>query len=112
MRSRIQGKSVYAERQYLLRLGLVAHVLASTAIMTVFEEHEFAFDEGKKTYYVAAGPTDGPLLIFIHGWPAIAKLWKPQLETFASLGFRVVSPDMPGTSRENSCTPDSMLTHN
>lgn len=60
------------------------------------EENDFTYGDGKKTFYIAAGPTKGPLLIFVHGWPAIGKLWKPQLETFASLGFRVVAPDMPG----------------
>jgi hypothetical protein len=33
------------------------------------------------------------------GWPAIAKTWKHQLETFAGLGFRAVAPDMPGRRR-------------
>lgn len=66
--------------------------------VTVLEEHEFTHGVGgaTKTFYLAAGPPNGPLLIFIHGWPAIAKTWKPQLEAFASLGFRVVAPDMPG----------------
>lgn len=67
--------------------------------MMGLEEHEFSFDIGgttKKTFYVAAGPQDGPLLIFIHGWPAIGKTWQHQLATFGSLGFRTIAPDMPG----------------
>ena len=64
--------------------------------MTAFQEHEFTFGENKKTFYIAAGPHDGPLLIFVHGWPAIGALWKPQLVSFASLGFRCIAPDMPG----------------
>ncbi|KAK4630920.1 Bifunctional epoxide hydrolase 2 [Fulvia fulva] len=63
--------------------------------MVLLEEHEFTWAE-KKTAYLAAGPKEGPLLIFIHGWPAIGYTWKPQLETFASLGFRGIAPDMPG----------------
>jgi soluble epoxide hydrolase/lipid-phosphate phosphatase len=37
--------------------------------MTKFEEHEFTHGEGgeKKTFFLAAGPKDGPLIIFIHG---------------------------------------------
>ena len=42
--------------------------------MPTFEEHEFAHGD-RKTFYVSAGPNDGPLLIFIHGWPAIGKLF-------------------------------------
>ncbi len=66
--------------------------------MIALEEHEFFYDVNgqKKTTYISAGPFNGPLLIFVHGWPAIAKTWKPQLTTFASLGFRVVAPDMLG----------------
>jgi soluble epoxide hydrolase/lipid-phosphate phosphatase len=60
------------------------------------EEHEFTA-EGMRTFFLAAGPEDGPLVIFCHGWPAIAKTWKTQLEAFALLGFRAVAPDMPGT---------------
>ena len=66
--------------------------------MTALEEYEFTYGIGrnKNTFYLAAGPQDGPLLIFIHGWPAIARTWKHSLNTFASLGFRVIAPDMPG----------------
>ncbi|HEY0803687.1 MAG TPA: alpha/beta hydrolase [Pseudonocardiaceae bacterium] len=53
--------------------------------------------------YLAAGPVDGPLLVFVHGWPAIAETWRPQLETFAALGYRVIAPDMRGYGR--SATP-------
>ena len=65
--------------------------------MVKLEEQEFTHSGDKTTFYLAAGPKSGPLLIFIHGWPAIARTWKPQLDVFASLGFRVVAPDMPGT---------------
>ncbi|KEF56125.1 uncharacterized protein A1O9_07706 [Exophiala aquamarina CBS 119918] len=50
----------------------------------------------KTISYLEAGPQDAPLLIFVHGWPAIADVWKPQILTFAGLGFRVVAPDLPG----------------
>lgn len=58
-------------------------------------EHEFTFSSGK-TRYLSAGPTNGPLLIFIHGWIAVSETWKPQLLSFASLGFHVVAPDTRG----------------
>ena len=65
--------------------------------MATIEEHEYTFEDGKKkTFYLAAGPREGPLLIFVHGWPAIAKVWERQLRVFAALGFRAVAPDMPG----------------
>lgn len=62
----------------------------------------------KTIQYISAGPNNGPLMIFLHGWPAIASTWKPQLECFANLGFRVVAPDMPGYggSTANKVTED------
>ncbi|MDG2121496.1 MAG: alpha/beta hydrolase [Actinomycetota bacterium] len=51
------------------------------------------------TGYLAAGPTDGPLLIFVHGWPELSLSWRHQISTFAGLGFRVVAPDMRGYGR-------------
>ncbi|CZT19751.1 uncharacterized protein RCC_05606 [Ramularia collo-cygni] len=66
--------------------------------MVQIEEYSFTYSTNaeKKTTYLAAGPKDGPLLIFVHGWPAIAKTWKVSLEFFANSGFRAVAPDMPG----------------
>jgi len=48
------------------------------------------------TSYLEAGPEDGPLLVFVHGWPGLASTWHYQLEHFAALGYRVVAPDMRG----------------
>jgi soluble epoxide hydrolase/lipid-phosphate phosphatase len=49
-----------------------------------------------KTSYLEAGPQDGPLLVFVHGWPGLASTWHYQFEHFAARGYRVVAPDMPG----------------
>lgn len=37
--------------------------------------------------------------VWFLGWPAIAKTWKSQIDTFSALGFKVVAPDMPGQTR-------------
>ncbi|KAI1622648.1 Alpha/Beta hydrolase protein [Exophiala viscosa] len=50
----------------------------------------------KQFTYLSAGPTDGPLIFLLHGWPAIGLTWKPQLLAWSSLGFHVVAPDLPG----------------
>ena len=49
-----------------------------------------------RTSLVESGPADGPLMIFIHGWPEIGLLWHAQLEHFAAAGLRCVAPDMRG----------------
>jgi soluble epoxide hydrolase / lipid-phosphate phosphatase len=48
------------------------------------------------TSYLEAGPEDGPLLVFVHGWPGLASTWRHQLGHFAARGYRVVAPDMRG----------------
>ena len=53
------------------------------------------------TAYLAAGPVDGPLVIFTHGWPELAISWRHQLPVLAALGFRAVAPDMRGYGRSS-----------
>ncbi|RFU76391.1 alpha beta-hydrolase [Trichoderma arundinaceum] len=68
-----------------------------------YEEHTVTYgDDAKSIFYLAAGPRAGPLIIFLHGWPGIAKTWHPQLQAFAGLGFRVVAPDMPGYGKSTA----------
>lgn len=55
------------------------------------------------THYWEAGPADGPLMIFLHGWPGIGLMWRSQLEAFAAEGWRCVAPDMRGYG--NSSAP-------
>lgn len=64
-------------------------------------ENTFTHSGDKKTFYWSAGPTDGPLIIFIHGWPANGETWKPQLLALAALGFRTVAPDCRGYGRSS-----------
>ena len=49
-----------------------------------------------RTVWIEAGPSDGPLMIFIHGWPELGLVWRAQLDHFAAAGWRCVAPDMRG----------------
>jgi pimeloyl-ACP methyl ester carboxylesterase len=49
-----------------------------------------------RTSWIEAGPANGPLLIFIHGWPELGLVWRYQIEHFAAQGWRCVAPDMRG----------------
>lgn len=49
-----------------------------------------------RTTWIEAGPADGPLMIFIHGWPEIGLLWRAQIDHFAAIGWRCIAPDMRG----------------
>ncbi|RWA08361.1 hypothetical protein EKO27_g6747 [Xylaria grammica] len=71
--------------------------------MATITEHDASYADGAKTlHYLAAGPSSGPLIVFLHGWPGIALTWKHQLQAFALLGFRAVAPDMPGWGKSTS----------
>ncbi len=40
--------------------------------------------------------SDGPLVLFAHGWPESWYSWRHQLTALSEAGFRVVAPDMRG----------------
>ena len=70
--------------------------------MASVSEHHVAYADNKHIHYYAAGPVNGPLILFLHGWPATGITWKFQVDIFAGLGFRVVAPDMPGYGRSTA----------
>lgn len=45
---------------------------------------------------LAAGPTGGPPVLLLHGFPEGAESWLPQLEALAGAGLRAVAPDLRG----------------
>ncbi len=57
--------------------------------------------ERHTTFYLAAGPEDGPLIICVHGWPELSMSWRHQLPALAALGFRAIAPDMRGYGRSS-----------
>jgi pimeloyl-ACP methyl ester carboxylesterase len=63
-------------------------------------EH-IAKTRGHATFYLACGPADGPVIIFVHGWPELSISWRHQLPVFAALGFRAIAPDMRGYGRSS-----------
>ncbi|MDB5073684.1 MAG: hypothetical protein JWM87_4795 [Candidatus Eremiobacteraeota bacterium] len=69
--------------------------------MPAITEHVFR-SERHETFYLECGPADGPLMIFVHGWPALSVMWRDQLEHFGALGYRCVAPDMRGYGRSSA----------
>jgi len=59
---------------------------------------------GHTTHYLAAGPEDGPLIVFVHGWPELSLSWRHQLPALAGLGFRAIAPDLRGYGRSTVYT--------
>ena len=46
----------------------------------------------------ADGPGDGPLVLFLHGFPQTSHTWRAQLPVLAAAGYRAVAPDQRGYS--------------
>lgn len=51
---------------------------------------------GLSLHVVEAGPQDGRLLIFLHGFPEFWWGWRYQITPFADHGYHVVIPDQRG----------------
>ncbi|WP_213740501.1 alpha/beta hydrolase [Bradyrhizobium sp. dw_411] len=48
------------------------------------------------THYIECGPDDGPLMVFLHGWPGIGLMWRAQMDAFAADGWHCIAPDLRG----------------
>lgn len=52
---------------------------------------------GELTFPVRiAGPHDGEVIIFLHGFPQTSAAWAPHLERLSAAGFRGIAPDQRG----------------
>ena len=49
-----------------------------------------------ETHYLQCGPSDGPLMVFVHGWPSIGLMWRAQMVAFANDGWHCIAPDLRG----------------
>lgn len=48
------------------------------------------------THYLESGPANGPLMMFLHGWPELSLIWRAQMDAFAAEGWHCIAPDMRG----------------
>eukprot|EP01061_Rhynchopus_euleeides_P010240 TRINITY_DN19668_c0_g1_i1.p2 TRINITY_DN19668_c0_g1~~TRINITY_DN19668_c0_g1_i1.p2 ORF type:complete len:347 (+),score=92.48 TRINITY_DN19668_c0_g1_i1:187-1227(+) len=51
---------------------------------------------GLDVSYLEAGPRDGPLVVFVHGFPELAECWTAQLAHFGARGWWAVAYDQRG----------------
>ena len=68
--------------------------------MDALKAADITHPNGQTTHYYEGGTSNGIPLIFIHGWPDLAEIWKHQLKHFATgtagSEYRVIAPDMRG----------------
>ena len=68
--------------------------------------HHSTKSDRHRTVWREAGPKDGPIMIFVHGWPELGLVWDAQLEHFGAKGWRCIAPDMRGYG--GSSVPDNV----
>lgn len=51
---------------------------------------------GIDVFYRSAGPTDGPVVLLLHGFPASSFQFRNLIPILASAGYFVIAPDLPG----------------
>lgn len=59
-------------------------------------EHLTIPTNGIELHVVAAGPSDGPLAVLLHGFPELWYGWHRQIDALAGAGYRVLVPDQRG----------------
>ena len=59
-------------------------------------EHHDVQTNGIRLHVVQCGPTDGPLVMLLHGFPEFWYGWRYQIPALATAGYRVWAPDQRG----------------
>ena len=72
--------------------------LATEKTGVPFEAKRLAVD-GIELHVVLAGPSEGPKVILLHGFPEFWYAWRGPLAVLARAGFRVIVPDQRGYNR-------------
>ena len=57
---------------------------------------------GVQLHVRVAGPTDGPLVVLLHGFPEFWYGWRHQIAPLAEAGYRVLIPDQRGYNRSDA----------
>ncbi|KXN67117.1 alpha/beta-hydrolase [Conidiobolus coronatus NRRL 28638] len=52
--------------------------------------------DGLNFHYVDEGPSDGELIILVHGWPELWISYKNQIDYLSAKGYRVIASDLIG----------------
>jgi pimeloyl-ACP methyl ester carboxylesterase len=61
--------------------------------------------DGLELAYWREGPTGGPALLLVHGWPETKRIWARNVAPLAEAGFDVIVPDLRGFG-DSALAPD------
>ena len=73
-------------------------------------EELFLDANGIRFHALSAGPSDGRLVLLLHGFPEFSRSWRHQLPALARAGYRAVAPDLRGYAKTDKRGPYDMLT--
>ncbi|EOA28967.1 hypothetical protein CARUB_v10025219mg [Capsella rubella] len=59
-------------------------------------EHRKVKGNGVDIHVAIQGPSDGPIVLFLHGFPKLWYSWRHQIPGLAARGYRAVAPDLHG----------------
>jgi haloalkane dehalogenase len=71
----------------------------------VGDEHELIM------HYVDYGPSDGPIILMLHGEPSWSYLYRNMINVAASSGFRVIAPDLIGFGKSDKYVNQEAYTY-
>ncbi len=66
--------------------------------------------EGLRLHYLDEGPTDGPVVLCLHGQPSWSFLYRHMIPVFVQAGCRVLAPDWFGFGRSDKPIDDDVYT--
>ena len=72
----------------------------TSSALTQIEEDFYELEE-VRLHVMSMGPQDGELVVLLHGFPEYWYSWRHQLPFLASLGYRVVAPDLRGFNKSS-----------
>ena len=73
-----------------------------------FEPHYLTID-GYRFHYIDEGPSDGQVILMLHGEPSWSYLYRKMIPIFTEAGYRSIAPDLIGFGRSDK--PISMDVH-
>jgi haloalkane dehalogenase len=66
-----------------------------------FAPHYVDVGDGLRAHYLDEGPTDGPIVLLLHGEPTWSFLYRKMIPIFAQNGIRAIAPDLIGFGRSD-----------
>jgi pimeloyl-ACP methyl ester carboxylesterase len=86
--------------------GIAARADVPVQAASIVTHYRTATVDGVSIFYREAGPTDGPVVLLLHGFPTSSHMFRNLIPALADR-YRVIAPDYPGFG--DSAMPDHLL---